>query len=167
MQATRQLLYRDPLGAQTPARWGWDHQVGLKKRAPTSATRCLPTATVFPSVCLVKKRQRLRWGLGVCVCGGGDWSWQPWGGLSCFPCVLLFSFFFPPALMCSCYSLLPPPTSCQWERKRDQEKDREREWEGMVVVVVGVNITTQHLLPGEEKRCVQKRMGGGGIEIGG
>lgn len=38
----------------------------------------------------------------------------------------------------------------------------------MVVVVVGVNITTQHLLPGEEKRCVQKRRGGGGgIEIGG
>lgn len=31
----------------------------------------------------------------------------------------------------------------------------------MVVVVVGVNITTQHLLPGEEKRCVQKRRGGG------
>lgn len=26
----------------------------------------------------------------------------------------------------------------------------------VVVVVVGVNITTQHLLPGEEKRCVQK-----------
>lgn len=28
------------------------------------------------------------------------------------------------------------------------------------MVVVGVNITTQHLLPGEEKRCVQKRRGG-------
>lgn len=33
--------------------------------------------------------------------------------------------------------------------------------------VGGVNTTTQHLLPGEEKRCVQERRERGETEIGG
>lgn len=57
--------------------------------------------------------------------------------------------------MCSCYGprLLLPAAR---EKGRDTlEKER-------VVVVVGVNTSTQHLLPHEEKRCVENSEGGGG-----
>lgn len=90
-------------------------------RADGTGTPMSSDCNSFPCVCLVKKRQRLG-GIGV------D---NPEGiGAVCLVCFFFF-FFFPPALMCSCYSILPPPTSCHREREthRKTEKEREREKE--------------------------------------
>lgn len=147
MQATRPL-HKDTL---------WERKLcSLWLRSPGRAngteTLMSSDCNSFPSVCLVKKRQRL-----------GGLELTTLRGLELFALCAFFFFFFPPALMCSCYSILPPLTSCQRERERDiekteREREREPQWEGRVGKRWGgVNTTTQHLLPGEEKRCVQER----------
>lgn len=166
MQATRQLLYRDPLGAQTPARWGWDHQVGLKKRAPLQPPDVFQLQQFSPLFAWLRNARG--WG-GVWGCvfvGGGRLELTTLRGFELFSLCASFFFFFPPALMCSCYSLLPPPTSCQWERKRESAKERPGERQGERVRGYGGGgggSKHNHSTPAarwREKVCAEEKGGG-------
>lgn len=161
MQATRPL-HKDAL---------WERKLcSLWLRSPGRAngteTLMSSDCNSFPSVCLVKKRQRL-----------GGLELTTLRGLELFA-LCAFFFFFPPALMCSCYSILPPLTSCQRERERDthtHRKDRERKGKraslrGKGRKEVGGS-KHNHSTPAarwREKVCAGEReRGGGGAEIGG
>lgn len=109
--------------------WRLDHstrtptEIVWSGKANGTGTLMSSDRNSFPPVCLVKKRQRLR-GMELTTLRG----------LEMFASCFLFSH--PPS--CSCYSILPPSTSCHGERdthtewQREREGEREKEWEGMV-----------------------------------
>lgn len=121
-----------PSGSRNSALRGWDHQVGLMEWRHW----CLPTATVFPLFAWLKNAR-----------GWGDWSWQPWGDWSCLRCVLFF--FHPPSCAAVIASSLLLPAAIEWDRERKGKSASARE-KGKRKAG-GVNTSTQHLLPGEEK----------------
>lgn len=95
-----------------------------------------------------KPATRSSWG------GGGELELTSLRGPKLFFLVHFFYLYFSSRPHVQLFQPTSFPTSCQRKRERHLEKER-------VVVVVGVNTSIQHLLPRQEKRCVEKREGGG------